>query len=297
MSEKSLPVQKKSNVFVVSEKSSLMEFLIAKMPHKSRNKIKSLLSHRQVLVEDKPVSQFNHPLIPGQRVEITGTRISPEQKFREYTIEYEDQHIIVIYKATGLLSIATENEKRATAYSLLSQHVKKQNKDHKIFIVHRLDRETSGLMLFAKSEPVKNKLQEQWTDTVINRTYIALVEGAVKKEEGTITSYLSEDKIFRMHSSIAPGRGQKAITHFSVLKKNDAYSLLKVNLETGRKNQIRIHMQELGHSIVGDNKYGAVSNPIKRLGLHAQELSFIHPVTGKKMNFETKIPRAFLKLF
>lgn len=279
---------------MVSEKSLLMEFLMAHMPQKSRNKIKSLLSHRQVLVEDKPVSQFNHPLIPGQRVEITGNRISPEQKFREYTIEYEDQHIIVIYKAAGLLSIATENEKRGTAYSLLSQHVKKQNPGNKIFIVHRLDRETSGLMLFAKSEPVKNKLQELWNDTILNRTYIALVEGAVEKEEGTITSYLSEDKVFRMHSSPAPGRGQKAITHYSVLKKNDAYSLLKVNLETGRKNQIRIHMQEMGHSIVGDKKYGAVSNPIKRLGLHAQELSFIHPVTGKKMNFETKIPRAFL---
>ncbi len=296
-SKKSTPLKQTKNTFQVSEKSFLMEFLMAQMPHKSRNSIKSLLRHKQVLVEGNPVSQFDLPLIPGQKVEISSNRILPEQKFREYNIVYEDQHIIVIDKMAGLLSMATENEKRATAYSLLSRHVKKQGSGNKIFIVHRLDRETSGLMLFAKSESVKNKLQETWNDTIIERTYIAVVEGSVEKQEGTITSYLSEDKIFKMHSSPNPGSGKEAITHFSVLKKNNAYSLLKVNLETGRKNQIRIHMQEIGHSIVGDKKYGATANPIKRLGLHAQQLSFIHPVTGEKMNFETKILRVFLRLF
>jgi 23S rRNA pseudouridine1911/1915/1917 synthase len=296
-SKKSDTLKQKNTVFHVSEKSGLMEFLMAQMPHKNRNNIKSLLSHKQVLVEGKPVSQFNHPLVPGQKVEISSNRISPEQKFREYNIVYEDQHIIVIDKMAGLLSMATDNEKRATAYSLLSRHVKKQDKGNKIFIVHRLDRETSGLMLFAKSEAVKDKLQETWNDTIIERTYIAVVEGAVEKQEGTITSYLSEDKVFKMHSSPKPGSGKEAVTHFSVLKKNNAYSLLKVNLETGRKNQIRIHMQEMGHNIVGDKKYGATTSPIKRLGLHAQQLSFIHPVTGEKMRFETKIPRVFMKLF
>jgi 23S rRNA pseudouridine1911/1915/1917 synthase len=296
-SKKSVPLIQKNTVFHVSEKSLLMEFLMAQMPHKSRNNIKSLLSHKQVLVEGKPVSQFDFPLLPGQKVEISSNRISPEQKFREYNIVYEDQHIIVIDKMAGLLSMATENEKRATAYSLLSRHVKKQDRGNKIFIVHRLDRETSGLMLFAKSEPVKIKLQETWNDTVIERTYLAVVEGPVEKQEGTITSYLSEDKVFRMHSSPKPGSGKEAITHYSVLKKNNAYSLLKVNLETGRKNQIRIHMQEMGHNIVGDKKYGATTSPIKRLGLHAHQLSFIHPVTGEKMNFETKIPRVFMRLF
>ncbi|MGC9355090.1 MAG: RluA family pseudouridine synthase, partial [Mariniphaga sp.] len=232
-----------------------MDFLLAQMPHKSRNNIKSLLSHKQVLVEGKPVSQFNHPLLSGQKVEISSNRISPEQKFREYNIVYEDQHIIVIDKMAGLLSMATENEKRPTAYSLLSRHVKKQDRGNKIFIVHRLDRETSGLMLFAKNEPVKNKLQETWNDTIIERTYIAVVERPVEKQEGTITSYLSEDNVFKMHSSPYPGSGKEAITHFSVLKKNNAYSLLKVNLETGRKNQIRIHMLEMGHCIAGDKKY------------------------------------------
>ena len=291
-------LSKKNNVsFKVTEDAVLMDFLKTKMPHKSRNKIKSLLSNKQVLVEGHPVSQFNFPLSPGQKVEIGSNRILPEQKFREYTIVYEDQHLIVIDKMAGLLSMATENEKRNTAYSLLSMHVKKQDKANKIFIVHRLDRETSGLMLFAKSEPVKMKLQEFWTETVIDRTYIAVVEGMVEKQEGTISSYLSEDKVFKMHSSQTPKDGKKAVTHYSVLKKNEAYSLLQVNLETGRKNQIRIHMKEMGHPVAGDKKYGATTNPMKRLGLHAMKITFIHPVTEQKMNFESKIPRVFRRLF
>lgn len=296
-SKKSVPLKQKNIVFHVSENYFLMEFLMDQMPHKSRNKIKSLLSNKQVLVESKPVSQFNFQLSPGQKVEISSNRILPEQKFREYNIVYEDHHLIVIDKMAGLLSMATENEKRNTAFSLLSKHVKKQDKGNKIFIVHRLDRETSGLMLFAKSEPVKTKLQEFWTETVIDRTYTAVVEGMVEKEEGTISSYLSEDKVFKMHSSQTPKDGKKAVTHFSVVKKNEAYSLLKVNLETGRKNQIRIHMKEMGHPVAGDKKYGATTNPMKRLGLHATKITFIHPITGEKMNFETKIPRVFRRLF
>ncbi len=280
----------------VTENTLLMEFLMKQMPHKSRNNIKSLLGHKQVLVDGKPVSQFNYQLVEGQKVEIGGIRVAPEQKFKEYTIVYEDPYLIVIDKSAGLLSMATKNEKRATAFSLLSKHVKKQDRTNKIFIVHRLDRETSGLMLFAKSEEIKNKLQELWNETVLERTYFALVEGIVEQPEGTITSYLSEDKIYKMHSSHDPSKGQKAITHYSVIRQNESFSLLKVNLETGRKNQIRIHMQETGHCVAGDKKYGAVTNPLKRLGLHAQQLTFIHPVSGKKMNFETKIPRSFLRV-
>lgn len=291
-----LPKQNISS-FTVTENSVLMDFLMMQMPHKSRNNIKSLLSHKQVFVEGNPVSQFNFPLSPGQKVEISSSRILPAQKFREYTIVFEDQYLIVIDKMAGLLSMATENEKRNTAYSLLSKHVKKQDRGNKIFIVHRLDRETSGLMLFAKSEPVKMKLQESWSETVIDRTYVAVVEGMVKQQEGTISSYLSEDKVFKMHSSQDSKDGKNAVTHYSVLKKNEAYSLLKVNLETGRKNQIRIHMKEMEHPIVGDKKYDATTNPIKRLGLHAMKITFIHPVTGGGMNFESKIPRAFKRLF
>lgn len=283
--------------FQVSENALLMEFLIQQMPHKSRNNIKSYLGKKQVLVDGKMVKQFNHPLSAGQIVEVTSTRMNPEQKFKEYNIVFEDDDIIVIDKQAGLLSIATKDEKRATAYSLLSNHVKKQDKANKIFIVHRLDRETSGLMLFAKSEAIKKSLQEDWNDTVLERTYIAVVEGIVEKPEGQILSYLVEDKVFRMHSSQNQTKGQKAITNFKVMKKGKALTMLKVNLETGRKNQIRVHMQEIGHSVIGDKKYGSTISPIKRLGLHAQQLSFIHPKSGEKLNFETKIPRVFMGLF
>lgn len=295
--DKSAGGNQKKVIFPVTGNILLMEFLIKQMPHKSRNNIKSLLGHKQVFIAGKPVTQFNHPLVPGQEVEIGGNRVAPEQKFKEYTIVYEDQYLIVIDKQAGLLSMATDNEKRATAYSLLSNHVKKQDKRNKIFIVHRLDRETSGLMLFAKSEEIKDKLQKLWNDTILERTYLAVVEGLVEKQEGTIISYLSEDKNYKMHSSSDPSSGQKAVTHYSVIRQNESFSLLKVNLETGRKNQIRIHLQEMGFPIAGDKKYGAVNNPIKRLGLHAQLISFIHPVSGEKMNFETKIPRAFMKVF
>ncbi len=294
---KKKPAEKKGMAFVVSEKTELMVFLMAQMPHKSRNNIKSLLSNKQVFVDGKSISQFNHPLTPGQNVEIGGTRIAPEQKFREYTIVYEDQEVIVIDKAAGLLSMATDNEKRSTAYSLLSRHVKRQDPDNKIFIVHRLDRETSGLMLFAKSEPVKRLLQDRWNDTILERTYVAVVEGVVEPAEGVITSYLSEDTMYKMHSSQDSSTGQKAVTHYTTIKANKDYSMLKLNLETGRKNQIRVHMQDIKHSIVGDKKYGAANSPIKRLGLHAQRLSFVHPTTGHALTYESKIPRAFMRLF
>jgi len=290
-------VAKGGTSYIVSENAVLMDFLMTQMPSKSRTKIKSLLHNKQVLVDGKSISQFNHSLVPGQKVEISKIRMMAPDKISDISIIYEDKDIIVIDKQAGLLSISTAKEKRATAYSLLSEHVKQQDKSSKIFIVHRLDRETSGLMLFAKSEPVKRRLQDTWNDTVLDRSYIALVEGTVENPEGTVTSYLYEDKVFRMHSSPNPDKGKKAITHYTVLKKNRNYSLLKVNLETGRKNQIRVQMEEIGHSIAGDKKYGALTNPLKRLALHAQQLSFVHPTSGENLNFETKIPRIFLKLF
>ncbi|MCF6332743.1 MAG: RluA family pseudouridine synthase [Draconibacterium sp.] len=288
---------KRGVVFQVTVNALLLEFLIKQMPNRSRSKIKLLLGNKQVLVDGQAISQFNHPLVPGQEVEISRERVQPDKKSRDFTIVFEDDDLIVIEKLAGLLSIATEKEKRATAYSLLSDHVKKQSIDNKIFVVHRLDRETSGLMLFAKSEKVKRLIQDSWNDTIIERSYIAVVEGAVEKQEGIITSYLVEGKTFKVHSSQNPKSGKKAVTNFKTIKKNKGYSLLKVNLETGRKNQIRVHMQDVGHSIVGDKKYGAVGNPLKRLGLHAQQISFIHPTSGEKMDFETKIPSVFLRLF
>jgi len=290
--------ERKNTVLIhVTISSQLMEFLIANLPHKNRNNIKSLLRNKQIFVDGQPESQFNYLLNPGQKVEISDSRSRMEKNFKEFKIVFEDEHLIVIDKAAGILSIATKNEKRNTAYSMLSDYVKRTDGSHKIFIVHRLDRETSGLMVFAKNEAIKNKLQENWNEAILEKIYVAVVEGKVANNKGTIVSYLYEDKIFRMHSSDNPKKGLKAVTHFSVLKSNKNYSLLNVNIETGRKNQIRVHMQEIGHSIVGDKKYGATESPIRRLGLHAQKLAFIHPATGEELVLETKIPSAFLRLF
>lgn len=287
---------KKDQLIKVSEDALLMEFLIEKLPGKSRDNIKSLLHKKQIWVDDKIVSQFNHPLKTGQNVRVSASRSRMEVKFAEFTIVYEDEHLIVIDKAAGLLSIATKIEKRRTAFSMLSDYVKRQDPGNKIFVVHRLDRETSGLMVFARNEEVKHELQEKWNEGSTAKTYVALVEGQLEKNEGTIVSYLTEDKVFKVYSSQNPKSGQKAITKYFVISSKPNYSLLEVNIETGRKNQIRVHMQDIGHSIVGDKKYGAESSPIRRLGLHAQKLSFVHPVLGEKLLFETKIPPVFLSL-
>lgn len=297
---KSGPETKKGAMFRVKEETTLMEFLMAQMPGKSRNKIKLLLSRKQVIVDGTPISQFNHLLLPNQQVDISKGKqetYKAVKQARELEIVYEDAELIVIEKPAGLLSIGTDKEKRATAYSLLSDYVKQQDPENKLFVVHRLDRETSGLMMFAKNDEIKFHLQEMWANTVIERNYIAVVEGYVKDDEGVITSYLVEGKTFVMHSSQNPKAGKKAITNFTTLQRKRGYSLLKVNLDTGRKNQIRVHMQDIGHSIVGDRKYGATGSPLKRLGLHAQQLSFSHPLSGKKLFFESKIPEEFMRIF
>lgn len=286
-----------TTTLVVNEREELMKFLIAQLPHKNRNNIKTLLKKRQVLVDGKAISQFNYLLKPGQKIVLDQAPTSMATQMRGITVVHEDKDLIVVNKNAGLLTMATDKEKRATVYSILSNYVKDNNKDSKIFIVHRLDRETSGLMLFAKNEEMQELLQESWKETVEERSYLAVIDGKLDPAEGSYRSYLFESKVFKVHSTNDPEKGREAITHYSTLKSNDSYSLLKVNLETGRKNQIRVHLQELKHPVIGDKKYGSASNPIGRLGLHAWVLAFTHPVTGKKVRFETSIPGSFLKLF
>lgn len=276
---------------------TLFAFLAEQMPKKNRHNIKTLLGSKQVVVDGKFITKYDYMLKAGQEVSLLTERIEREKSYRGISILYEDHYIIVIDKHAGILSIATNTQKDHTAFSMLSNHVKKQNPENKIFIVHRLDRDTSGVMIFAKSEDIKNTLQKSWDKNILDKTYIAVVEGCVNKEAGTIESYLKEGHSLKVYSSQNPKDGLKAITHYTVLKKTPYYSLLKITIDTGRKNQIRVHMQDIGHSIVGDKKYGAKINPIKRLALHAQRLSFIHPVSGEVMTFETNIPRKFSRLF
>lgn len=291
------PTRADSTQFKVTEETELLVFLLAKITGKSRNDVKALLRDKQIYVDGQPITQFNHPLKPEQVVEVKWKKAPEEQKYRGLSIVFEDQYLIVIEKQAGVLSIATEKQKDNTAYSTLSEHVKKQDPRNRIFVVHRLDRETSGLMMFAKSEKIQKLLQESWNATIEERTYLAVVEGYVEKKQDTITSYLVESKALIVYSSKNPDVGQEAITHYEVLRSNKNYSLLKVNLETGRKNQIRVHAKDIGHSVVGDEKYGAKTDPIKRLGLHAWVLAFKHPITKKDLHFVTEMPSKFINLF
>ena len=280
--------------FKVKEASQLMDFLMIAYNGKSRNGIKSLLSHRQVLVDGQVVTLYNHPLQVGQEVSIQTGLVAQQTHYKGLKIVYEDQHLIVINKDSGLLSIASDPKSdEPTAYNILRAHVKISSPNYKIFVIHRLDRDTSGLMMFAKSEEVKEKIQHAWLDTVEERIYTVVVEGRVEQENGTITSWLKENAAFNVYSSQIPNDGDLAITKFNVLKRSRFYTLLEASLETGRKNQIRVHMKDLGHLVIGDRKYGAKPSPIHRLGLHARVLKFNHPVTGKLLEFETSIPRKF----
>ena len=283
--------------FTVKEHAGLLKFLLSQMPEKSRTTVKSFLAHRQVAVDYHTITHFDYPLNPGQVVTITHGKIPEEIRYKGLRILFEDPYLIVIEKDAGLLSIATAKEKILTTYSILSGHIKKENPNNRIFVVHRLDRDTSGVMVFAKSEEVQSLMQRAWQDAVIQRTYVAVVEGAVENEKGTIRSFLKENKAFVVYSTNVPGEGDEAITHYKVIRKNDEFSLLEVDLETGRKNQIRVHMKDIGHPIVGDKKYGSKTNPIGRSGLHARVLSFIHPVTGKEIRYETAVPQKFMYLF
>lgn len=291
------PSKEKQISFIVTEADELLKFLLAHMTGKSRNNIKSMLGRGQIAVDGKVTTQFNHLLKVGQEVTVNLAIVKEKKLGKGIKIIFEDQYLLVVEKQAGLLSIATDKEKEFTAYHILNDYVKQENPDNHIFIVHRLDRETSGVMMFAKSEEIQQMLQKSWKNVVTERNYLVVVEGFVEKEQDKITSWLKETKTLTVYSSHKPGDGQKAVTGYKVLRRNKNYSMLEAKLETGRRNQIRVHMQDIGHSVVGDKRYGATSNPIGRLGLHAQVLAFRHPITKEEMRFETKIPTEFMRLF
>lgn len=284
----------------VTESSKLLEFLMANLKDQSRTTVKSLLSHQQITIRNKVVRQFDFQLEPGDEVCVHWGMGKTTLDTPLLKIVYEDKDLIVVEKAAGLLSMATEKERIKTAYGMLSEYVKKQNPRNKIFIVHRLDRDTSGLMLFAKNEEVQYLMQHNWKFAVSQRKYVAIVEGKLETGDGTgkgvIKSYLRESKSLIMHSSPNPEDGQLAVTNYRVLRSNNNYSLVEFELETGRKNQIRVQMKSIGYSLVGDIKYGGHESKLKRLALHALVLSFTHPVTGESHSFKTPIPPEFDKL-
>ena len=282
--------------FEVADQSILIDFLCRVMPDRKRSSIKQLLKFGSVMVNGNVTSQFNVPLNQGDTVKVNLTRAFPVFYNRRVKIVYEDDDIIVIEKGYGLLSMGNEKIKDGTAYSILKDYLKEKDPRNKIFIIHRLDRDTSGLMMFAKTIEAKEAMQHNWNNMVLERTYLAVVEGKVEEESGTVKSYLAENSQMEVYSTDDPENGQLAVTRWKKLASGNGYTLMEVSLDTGRKNQIRVHMKDIEHPIAGDRKYGAKSSPIHRLALHAQTLRFVHPVTRRDMRFETPIPTSFEKM-
>lgn len=279
--------------------TTLLPFLEAKFPEKKRTGIKQMLAHRQVKLCGSIVSQYNLEVAPGDTVSVNLVRDFQEFSHRRLRLVYEDDHIIVVHKGYGLLSMASDGpEKQETAYSILRDYLKKKNPANKLFIVHRLDRDTTGLMLFAKTAEAKDTLQFNWNAMVLDRKYVCVTEGAPEPAEGVVKTRLLENSRHEVYSIPADSdRGQLAVTRYRTLGTGRAdLTLVECQLDTGRKNQIRVHMKELGAPISGDRRYGGHPSPIHRMALHALTLRFIHPITRKEMNFTSPIPSSFIRL-
>jgi RluA family pseudouridine synthase len=285
---------------IVDKETRLFDHLVASFPQFKKTKLKQILKYGSVTVNGKVITGYHHTLHPGDRVELLDREAARREDLKarlSFPIVYEDDWILVVDKPAGLLTMGTEKDKVNTAYFELTEYVRSQSKEGRgrIFIVHRLDRESSGLLVFAKRAAAKEALQNNWEKAV--KKYYAVVEGVPEKRSGEIKSYLVEDKFRRVYSSDKPSReGKRAVTRYEVLRDNGRYALLEVTLLTGRKNQIRVHLSDLGHPIAGDDKYGSRSPDAGRLGLHAHFLSFPHPETDKTMTFKSELPAALAKL-
>ncbi len=281
---------KKQN-YMNKEKITLLNSLKTFKKDLSNKTIKNYIKNGMVKVNDKIISNSSYLLDENDMVEIHYEKDIKDNKLR---ILYEDDYLIAIDKPDGLLSISNEKEKNNTAYRMVSDYIKENKKGKYIFVVHRLDQDTSGILMFAKNEKIRDILQDNWNNMVKKRGYVAIVDGIIKGN-GTIHTYLREDRNQFVYSAKGTD-GKEAITHYSVIKNNKDYSLLQVFIDTGRRNQIRVHLSEKGYPIVGDKKYRCKTNPIKRLCLHANILEFIHPVTKKLIHIESNNPNEFKNL-
>ena len=282
--------------FKVHEECELLEFLFAKFPNLSRNAVKSILSGHYVAVDGAPVTQFNLKLAKDDVVIVSKQRIAKKTR-KDLPIIFENDEIIVINKPSGLLSVASDTEKGRTAYRMVSDYVQQKDKHNRIYVVHRLDEDTSGVLMFAKNPRIRDIFQKNWNEIVLSRGYYAIIEGKMSKKEDKLVDFLKENSLNLMYVTNDKINGKKCITNYKTVKENKLYSLLDVDIETGRKNQIRVQFGHRGHNIIGDDKYGEPADPLKRLGLHSYKLKLIHPVTKKLLEFIAPIPQEFNSLF
>ena len=281
--------------YTVREEMPLLEWMIAHLKG-SRTKLKATLQGRGVKVNDKYVTQFDFVLKPGMRVSISKSKRNDKFKSRYVKLVYEDPYLVVVEKNVGILSMVAGHSS-LNVKSVLDDYFQRTRQQSRAHVVHRLDRDTSGLMIYAKDMKTEQILEHQWHDIVYDRRYVGVVSGVMEESNGTIANWLKDNKAYITFSSPVDNGGKYAVTHFNVLQRSQDYSLVEYRLETGRKNQIRVHSADMGHPICGDVKYGNGDDPLHRLCLHAFKLCFNHPITGERMEFETPIPSSFKSLF
>lgn len=273
----------------VEEPDALLSFLLTHARGYSRNNLKALLTGRQVLVDGVPVTRHDHSLVPGQTVSLAPRR----GQAAPFPILYEDDRLLAVDKPAGLLTVANEGERMNTAYRMVTAYVRGGGPERRVFIVHRLDRDTSGVLLFAKDPEAKAALQGNWDRIVRRRSYLAVVEGAPPQEAGRVRSFLRETTTHLVYQA---STGKEAVTDYRVLRRGRSYSLVAVEIHTGRKNQIRVQLSGLGCPVAGDRQYGARTSPLGRLCLHADALELDNPITGQPLALRAPAPRAFARL-
>lgn len=280
-----------------SQSAGLLAFMQLMLPDTNRTRLKSLLKYGHVRMNGVTELRHDSEVRPGYKVELNTGRPFVVFSNPRVNLIYEDDDLLVINKGYGLLSMGTPSASREkTAYTIMREYVKRVHPLNKIFIVHRLDRDTSGLMMFAKSQEAKEAMQHNWNNMVLERIYVAVLEGYVEQDSGEIRSWLAENSQHEVYSTQDKDKGKLAVTRYRVLERGHGYSLVEFSLDTGRKNQIRVHASDLGHPIAGDRKYGASGSPIHRLALHARTLRFVHPISRKMCAFELPVPSRFAGL-
>ena len=282
--------------FEVDKECGLLEFLLANVKE-SRTKVKATLQGQGIKVNGKCVTQFDYRLKPGMKVAVSKTKRNQEVfRSRYVKIVYEDDWLVVVEKSVGVLSMAAGHSS-LNVKAILDDYFRKSRQSCRAHVVHRLDRDTSGLMVYAKDIETEQIFEHNWHDIVYDRRYVAVVSGEIVEEGGTVANWLKDNKAYVTYSSPYDNGGKYAVTHFHVLARTTEHSLVEFKLETGRKNQIRVHSADIGHPVCGDPKYGNGDDPLHRLCLHAYMLCFVHPATGEHMEFETPVPTAFRRLF
>lgn len=276
--------------YVVKEECILKDFLEKNMTDISKHKRKALLTNGVIEVNGKVRTKYNYPLKEGDKITLKEKEVPTS-----LDILYEDNDIVVVDKPSGVLTVGTDKHEENTLYREVSHYVKQKKASNRIFIVHRLDKDTSGVILFCKNQKLKRMFQDHWNELVLKREYVGVTEGIPKQRKGTVIQYLKENEQYMVYATSAK-EGKKAITNYEVIEDNGKYAYVRFQLETGRKNQIRVACKSLGCPLVGDKKYGAKTNPMHRLLLHASLFTCIHPVTHKKLQFSSKIPKNFQKL-